>query len=132
MISIPFIGTVKGGKFIADDREAFKRAFWVHEGKRVKLEVKRYFKKRSLKQNDYYHGKIVQMLSDFLGYEPDEMHNTLKAKFNSKPEIVRGKEVNRVMSTASLTTDEFTNYMDRIKRWASIEFNLYIPDPNEE
>jgi len=121
-------GTVSGGKFLPDDPETFKRAFYGYEGKKCTVTVKRFQKNRSSNQNRYYHGVVVKMLAEHCGYTPEEMHGTLKSEFLRE----KGKNgmTTLVRSTADLSTVEFENYLEQIRQWASIEMNLFIPDPN--
>jgi hypothetical protein len=35
-------------------------------------------------------------------------------------------------TTRRMKKDEFSDYCERIKRWAAQDLNVYIPDPNEE
>ena len=73
---------------------------------------------RSDQQNKYYHGVVVKMISDHLGYEKDEMHEVLKKQF-------------KVESTAKLKSAEFKEYVENIVRWAASDLGLPIPDPSE-
>jgi len=41
------------------------------------------------------------------------------------------EELPTVRSTTTLSTIEFEQLMEEIKRWAAIEFEILIPDPNE-
>lgn len=71
--------------------------------------------KRTKEQNDYYHGTVCKILGDFFGYEKHEIHVVLKDHFE-------------VGSTSKMTISEFTNYLDRITRWAASEHSVIIPD----
>ena len=69
---------------------------------------------RSSQQNNYY-WKIVDLLAEDLGYTTQEMHQAIKDHFNIK-------------STKILTTKEFSQFIERIIRWAAIDLNVVIPD----
>ncbi len=84
---------------------------------------------RSKKQNSYYWGVMVTILSDEWGYTKDEVHDILKAKFLCEKQI--GKP-DKIKSTTKLDTKEMVDYQDQIKIWAASEWGIYIPDPNEE
>jgi len=44
----------------------------------------------------------------------------------------KGKaEIETVTSTAKLSTAGFEDYLEKIRRWAAVEHNCYIPLPNE-
>lgn len=70
---------------------------------------------RTKAQNDFYHGTVCRLLSDYLGYERNEMHEVLKDVFE-------------VESTTTLSKMDFTYYLDRITRWAAMEHSVIIPD----
>lgn len=80
---------------------------------------------RTNRQNSYYWGVLIKILSDEIGYYPEEMHDALKLLFlrkheEGKPETAR--------STSHLNTEEFTHYVERCRQWAA-EQGYTIPDP---
>ena len=70
---------------------------------------------RSSQQNNYY-WNIVRIIADELGYTEQEMHSTIKNHFD-------------VDSTKTLSTKEFSSFIERLIRWSAIELNIIIPDP---
>ena len=93
-------------------------------------------KYRTTPENKYYWGVVIDLLSDELGYTPEEMHEILKIKFlcykihlkhkdGSVEEITYGK------TTKDLTTKEFEEYLTKIRTWASADLGILIPLPNE-
>lgn len=125
-----FVGTVTKGNLHLDMQPSFDRWLVTLEGKRVICEVKQFRKSRTSNQNRYYWGVMVGILSEELGYEPDEIHMMLREKFlrihdERHPDFVIAK------STTKLNTQQFNEYIEAIQRWASIEHQVYIPDPNE-
>lgn len=88
---------------------------------------------RSNPQNRYYHGVVVPILSEFLGYTNEEMHEVLKHKFLRLmaffPTKSGGENVWITKSTADLDTKCFEEYLSQIRIWASSEIGCYIPDP---
>jgi len=134
-------GEVRNGKFIADDTSVFNAAFRCHEGKRVFFEPKRWRKRRTDPQNDYYWGVVVQLAGEALGYDPkisedkDAVHEILKWHCNFEMRTAgRGadkKQVQAPLSTADLSTADFEAYCERCRNWAARELNIYIPLPNE-
>ena len=98
------------------------------EGKYVEVIVRKKKSQRSINQNSYYHGVVVRMLSDFLGYERDEMHMILRFKFLRK---VADNGIESALSTAKLSTEEMEDYLERVRRWAAKDLEFYIPLPNE-
>jgi len=55
------------------------------------------------------------------------MHEALKFKFLSK-----GHEtLPTVISTTKLDTLDFFEYIEKIKRWATIEYQIVLPEPED-
>lgn len=108
-------------------------ALWVStfkDGTKLDITIRKQKIKRSNLQNRYYWGVVVEILSNEFGYEPDEMHMVLREKFlrihdEKHPDFVIAK------STAKLNTLDFIDYIEKIQRWAAIEHQTYIPDPEK-
>ena len=92
---------------------------WQHPKKRKQI--------RSLQQNAYYHSVICKLISDHTGYEHEEMHQILAEMFLSYEKD--GRSFTR--STTKLKTAEFEDYLERCRRWAAMELQVYCPLPNE-
>lgn len=91
------------------------------------VEIRKVAKIRSTKENSYYHGVVIKILSDELGLTPEEMHEALRLIF-----LIESKNgLQFTKSTTQLLTHEFEHYLSEIRQWASLEFNIYIPLPNE-
>lgn len=96
----------------------------------VTLTISKARKDRTDKQNAYYWGVVVKILADHFGYEQEEMHTELKRMFNPQASRLTVGETYGG-STRKLSTTEFNDYIDRIVRWAAVENQIVIPDPNE-
>lgn len=132
MISPRVIGRVENGKFVAHDPKVFNAAFYCHEGKEVEFTPKRHRKVRSLNQNAYYFGVVVPMIGQAMGEtDIDAVHEVLKHEHNYYITAIGKKEIRVPLSTAELDTMDFEAYLERVRRWASEYFSLYIPLPNE-
>lgn len=99
------------------------------EGKEIELTIRKKKSQRSINQNAAYWGLVIDILSEHLGYEREEVHDALRAKFLSHIDEKTGLTV--IRSTTSLSTVEFMDYYSKIQRWASEFLNCYIPSPNE-
>jgi hypothetical protein len=94
---------------------------------------------RTIKQNEYYHGVVIPLVTSGLldvGYElsKSETHRFLKGKF-LKVEIIDESTWSYKTaegSTKELTTIEFKKFIDEIQRWSIVYLSTYIPDPREE
>ena len=77
--------TVKDGRLFIHNRKAFDSAVsGIRPGTEVEIAVTRLYATRSVKQNRWYWGVCVFLLSEHTGYGPEEMHDILKAKFLAK------------------------------------------------
>lgn len=119
---------------------------WVKE--RIKLlqdgeytvEIKKYKKQRSIDQNRYYWGCIVQLVYDGLrdaGYDeirnPEDAHDMIKEMFFKKIIFSEQKgELAMVQSSTNFSTAEFEEKMQSIRQWAQEFLNINIPLPNEQ
>jgi len=107
--------------------------FSKHEGKDVCVSITR-GRKRSSPQNNYYWGVVIplawQGLVD-LGNDCDEedVHEYLKERFGKRKVM---QDYTIAESTTKMTTLEFEEYLERIKRFAAVDLCVNIPDPNYE
>jgi len=97
------------------------------------IELKKYRKNRSVRENSYYWGVIIKELCSFTGFQPDEMHEVLKMKFLRDDKTIRatGELVPGFKSTKTLNTAEFEAYCEAIRVFALADLDCYIPLPNE-
>lgn len=90
--------------------------------------------RRSRKQDGLYFkwlDKVVAAVRDVTGYEKDEIHEYLKARFlDPKIISIAGKAVER-FSLRDLDTKAMAEYTDRVYRWATSELGLILPLPEE-
>ncbi len=122
---IPILrGKVKDGKLKLDAPQSYLVELSKLEGQRIELTIRKERHVRSLNQNKYYWGVIIEILSNNFGYDKEEMHEALKFKFLKKHEDTN---LVTVGSTARLSTAEFTEYIDEIMRWSSTEYQIVIP-----
>lgn len=126
-INPQFYGEIKNGEIIWEKPE--QRKFYLKNvGNRKIIEIIKTPKKpRSLNENNYYWGVVVQMISDETGFTPEEAHEAVKWLFLRK----QVGNIFTVKSTAILNTLEFEEYVENVRRWAQNELNLRIPLPNE-
>lgn len=103
------------------------------------LEVKEKKKKRSVSQNKYMWAVVNQMVWRRLielGHDVDleETHDFLKATFNYK-EIINentGEVFKIPKGTSELSTEEFSEYIERVIRFGAEVLDIQIPLPNEQ
>lgn len=125
-ITPTFYGQVKDGKLVLDYPDYFKSYIRNLNG-RIMLVLRRPKKPRSLNENNYYWGVIIQMISDETGMTPEETHEALKWKFLRK----QVGNIFTVKSTAVLDTVGFEEYLMQCRVFAQTELNINVPLPNE-
>ncbi len=108
------------------------------DGKIIKLTVEQKKKIRSLNQNNYYFGVVVQaVLRMFLDegndVDAEEVHEYLKkhvGKLTKEIFTPDGEKKETSCTTRRLSTKEFEEYLEKIRAWAA-SFGVVIPLPNE-
>ena len=127
MITI-FRGHVEKGRNILDEPERYMVHVAGLEGKRTEQTLRKNRETRSDRQNRYYWGVVIELLSQHCGYSPEEMHEALKIKFLSD-RTMDDHGLVKVRSSAKLTTDEFIQYTNEVVIWAAQSLQIFIPDP---
>ncbi len=123
-----FKGIVKEGRVKLDAPERYLVHLSGLEGKRIELTLEKERNARTLSQNSYYWGVIIEILGNHFGYDPESMHEALKFKFLRQHE---DSDLVTVGSTAKLSTVEFGEYLDKVIQWAAQDYGIVIPDPGE-
>lgn len=126
MIDPIFFASVKDGKVLFSDKEMLKAHLAGLEGKDIDIIVRPHRKDRTHSQNRWYWGCVVAIPAKHYGYTGDEMHDAFKVLFLRRDE--EGKPLT-FRSTASLSTLEFTEYVEKCRKWCA-EQGLFIPDPD--
>ena len=102
------------------------------DGKQWEVKVARKRKRRTLNQNALYWAwitKVQEAVSDYTGYEKDEIANHCKQEFLPSKVVAIDGARSEYRTTTNLSTKEMADYMDRIHRWASMELGLVLPLP---
>lgn len=106
-------------------------------GKQVVIKIERRGVKRSTQQNRYLWGVVYEEVRlGFLniGYEmtSEQTHEWLKEKFNSiQVENKQGVMIDMPGTTTQLTKTGFSEYIEKIARFAAEYLGVVIPAPNE-
>lgn len=127
MITPIFLGDVEKGKLVLQRPDRFDCYLLTLSGKAVEVIVSTIKKDRTKRQNRWYWSCVIGIPAEHYGYLPEEMHEAYKWMFlrqhgEGKPETVK--------STATLSTIEFTEYIEKCRQWAA-EQGFIIPDPKE-
>lgn len=105
------------------------------------VRIEKHVKRRSLKANAYLWGVVYRELSEWTGYHPDELHELFKAKFlqpaitpivlaDERGEVIVDGAI-QVATTTTLKTDEFAEFVERIRQLAA-ELGCVIPAADPE
>lgn len=74
---------------------------------------------RSLAQNSYYRGVVLQMIEDYTGHDKKELHYYFKHTYIDGGQFPSSAELNKM---------DFSDYVNKIKDFAAVELGLYIPE----
>lgn len=123
---IVFQGRTIDGKIHLIRKEAMVAEMRRH--KHFDVIIRRHRKFRSSQQNRYYWGCILDIISQETGHTEDELHYAFRKKFLK---AFDNKGLQFVQSTTELTTTEFMDYIEKVRRFAAGELGIVTPDPNE-
>jgi hypothetical protein len=94
------------------------------------IEIKEYRKNRSKSQNRLY-WSWIHILAVHTGYDDEELHEEFKVRLLGVEEkTVYGQKLIQPISTATLNTKQFTDYLTRIELVA-IEMGVQLPHPDD-
>ena len=109
------------------NRESFDRFLGKFKtGSTIEIEVKEVVTRTQV-QNSYYWAQVIgspskegSLLSNemFQGYTKQELHEALKEKFGVK-------------STMGMSQEDFSEYLNKIIRWAAEFAEMYIKEPED-
>ena len=108
-------------KFKAQDLE-------VWYGKDVEISINEKSVSRSIEQNAFFHGVILEVLErdSETGYTAEEFKIMLKEKYLSEIRYIGDEPYKIVKSTSKLTVKEFNKFIDECLNFASLEFGIVI------
>lgn len=96
---------------------------------KVRVTIDRKKTRRSLAQNSYFHGPVMDLLKETTGeVNPNKLKEYLKQEFGVKDTIViNGVPVEILKSTADYNKAEFVEFLMKISDF----FNVVLPDPKD-
>jgi hypothetical protein len=113
-----FRGRVEHNKLKLDNREGFQKLIESLNDKKIEIILRERTVGRSEQANRYYRGIVIQDMADFAGFTNLEMHNVMKKELG-------------IVTTTKLSTKEFQEYVEHVRRIAAEKYGLNIPGPNE-
>lgn len=137
---------IDGGK-ISKNMNLIEEAMQQFEGKEVIISIRRFYKKRSNRQNRYYFGVLIEHWRNLLREEwgqilaPDEVHEFLKTNLNYEEFVDEetgevminsstGSPIRKPRSTKENTTISQEDYHEAIRQLAYEMFGVQIPLPD--
>lgn len=124
--------TVRDGKLFIRNRRAFDvQVAFMQNGWQLELTLQRKRATRSIQANAYYWGVVLHLISDCTGDTPDDLHDYFKRRFNPKPLAIaqEGEDAVTGGSTRDMNTNQFYEYIERIRQFAAEFLDINIPDP---
>jgi hypothetical protein len=106
------------------------------EGKELDVRIEPHKDGRSQKQNRWYWGQVLGLVSEHTGYTPEELHEYFKSRFI--PKRIALSDDNGVVvddrviggSSAKLDVEAFAHYCECIRQFAAEDLGVVIPDPD--
>ena len=122
-----FLGIVKDGRMKVRGLTDYLKGF--KEGDEISIEVTKWKNKRTLNQNSYYWSVLTTIST--IGHSSEELHEIFKRLFiTPKFVLYRGREIKMPKSTTDLSTEEFREYIERIRAEAG-QMGIIIQSPDE-
>ena len=114
---------------IADNLRAFVMS--ALPGKRLRVEVSEFRKRRSQEQNAYLWGVVYKTLTDATGNAADDLHTYFLGEWAGWETINVMGSLRRVpvRRSSKMTTVEFSEYVAFIQQRAAETVGVFIPDP---
>lgn len=129
---VAYIGTVRQGKFLPDDRAAFAKAFLRKDGTKMVVTAKQWVKGRSSASNRYWWGIVVALFMDEMGLrDKEEMHHIILENIGHYELKRAGKmDIKVVKNTHDLPRDDFAVLIDAAAQLYAEWFGGFIPRPD--
>lgn len=133
-------GHIEAGQLKVHRRTDFLKAISCLTPGRVMVIVKKIYRQRTLPENAYYWGVVINEFCegyfDMTGEKitPEQAHEILKQECNSK-EVTNektGQVIKVPQTTAKMTTIEFEEYLESCRAFIFEWFNRRVPLPNEQ
>jgi len=109
---------------IVNKEEYFDYIKWLRDWE---YEIKQYRRIRSLEQNRYYRG-LLGIIEKETWIPVDEIHEKMRMKFLYVPES--WVQLAYCKSTATLKTNEFSEYIEKIKNFMS-QYDIILPNADQ-
>jgi len=122
-----FKAKIENNNLIIENQENYKNWLYQLNDKNVEVLVREPKKIRSPQANRYYFGVVLKLISKETGETVEDLHNHFSFKWLGTTGK-SGKLVSR-KSTALLTKQEFSDYLNKIIQWGEEFLNITFPEP---
>ena len=114
-------------------QKVLNKIYTLDENKSYNVYITNRKPNRSGQANRYYFGIILRTILDHIGdsYPILEFHEMMKAKFNLKQTEIDGKILEYPGSTSGMSSQEFSEFANKVKMWGEETFGIKISDPRE-
>lgn len=117
-------GIVLNGKILSDELSIFLKS--LVDETIIEIEIVEKGKKRSREQNKKY-WKLLSLLEEHSDNTKNEWHDYFRIKFINKKEIIIQDEIISIpRTTTELTKNEFIEYLEKIQKFISLNFNIIL------
>lgn len=117
---------------IPNDREAVLSSIASLPDGSYEVTITRRRTTRSISSNRLY-WLWLDEIRKYTGYEREELHEYFKRKFLSLSyKVVFDEVVEETQSTSELDAKEFTDYLEKIERYANTVIGMELPHPEDE
>lgn len=126
-----FRATVENGKLHITNGPAFAKYIGSLNGD-VMVSVQKKRRRRTIKQNAWYNGVILPLISEKTGETTEAVHEAMKMHFNVRIITIGRMVIPIPGTTTTMTTTDFSEFIERVRAFAASELDLNIPDPNPD
>lgn len=128
---------IQEGKLILEREEFAKEISYQKDGDYL-LTIKKIYKNRTIPQNSYYWGKVVEDIVNAINasrdvtnrVDKDGVHEFLTQEFAPNKDLGDGMQIK--IRTHEMDTVQFEQYLSDCRQWAAIFLGIYIEEPNED
>lgn len=125
---ITFLGKIENGILTMRNRASMELEIKKYDDCEVTIKIESLKNKRTINQNSYYWGVVLDTIAESTGHTQEELHEVFKKMFLPKKFLlINKKEIQLDGTTTALSTDEFGKYIDRIIAEAG-QMGIAIPE----
>jgi len=122
---------INKGKLILLNKEKFNNYLLSLEGE-FDLVIKKPVNQRTIDQNKYFHGVVLKVSAECMGFDLVETKAYLKAVLGYfKIYEIDGQRFTELESTSKMSTKRLSEFIEEIKKFIFNNYQVNIPNANE-